>query len=191
LVRATGDGLSLDSPDAHKLYVSLPGRMTGGGSVFYPRNSQALVEGKKEGNVRITHGFELHCTDVGLPNRLEVVWHDGSNAFHLESIDYTKVKCTQVSNPPDQEQPEAHFDTYEGEGYGRVNSNPGALYKIKFKLTDHGEPGGKDATPNSLDTADFVLINVSATGTPLYLSSYGEKALEQGNHQAHLEQKAE
>ena len=165
----------------------LLGRMTGGGSVFYPKNAAALIAGKKEGNVRITHGFELHCTDVGLPNRLEVVWHDGADAFHLETL--TSAKCTQVSNPPDQEQPESYFDTFEGEGFGRINSNPSALYRIKFKLTDHGEPAGKDLTPNSLDTAEFEVTNTSNTQNPLFLSSYGSKPLEQGNHQAHLENK--
>ena len=99
-------------------------------------------------------------------------------------IDLRVASVGLVKGPP-----ESYFDTFEGEGYGRINSNPSALYRIKFKLTDHGEPAGKDLTPNSLDTAEFEVTNTSNTQNPLFLSSYGSKPLEQGNHQAHLENK--
>ena len=50
----------------------LPGRMTGGGSVF----------GK--GSQRVTHGFELHCDPEVGPNNLEVNW--SGNHFHMEEL---------------------------------------------------------------------------------------------------------
>jgi hypothetical protein len=166
----------------------LDGRMTGGGSVFYSRSNPALIEGKNERNVRITHGFELHCNPTIVPNRLEVVWHDGANAFHLELLE--SAYCKQVSSPPDQENPEADFDTYYGTGLGRINKQPGKVYRIVFKLTDHGEPAnqGGDTGP---DTSQFDVYEVLANGSngAKYLSSYGEKPLEQGNHQAHEENK--
>jgi hypothetical protein len=157
----------------------IQGRMTGGGSVFYNRES-ALIAGKRERNVRITHGFELHC-NLASPNRLEVVWHDGADAFHLETLN--SAKCEQISNPPDQENPEADFDTFTGSGVGRVNSQQGRLYRIDFKLSDHGERG-------TGDTARFEVWDVTNPNNPvLFLSSYGEKFLEFGNHQAHEENK--
>ena len=51
---------------------SLEGRMTGGGSVF------------TAGGARVTHGFELHCDTLDVPNRLEINWP--GHRFHLESL---------------------------------------------------------------------------------------------------------
>lgn len=163
--------------------------MTGGGSVFYQKNLTALIEGKTERNVRVTHGFELHCDASILPQRLEVVWHDGANAFHLEKLE--SAHCEEVVG--DQEQPEANFDTYWGVGLGRINKLPGKLFRIEFKLSDHGEPAnqGPDSGP---DKAQFYVYEVNPTTLQKvvggdYLSSKGEHPLEQGNHQAHLENK--
>ena len=73
----------------------LHGRMTGGGSVFTATG------------VRVTHGFELHCNVVDLPNNLEVNW-DGGNNFHLESL--TLAVC--INDPSiDPAPPQAGFDT--------------------------------------------------------------------------------
>ncbi|MBI2443425.1 MAG: hypothetical protein HYV40_05995 [Candidatus Levybacteria bacterium] len=113
---------------------SLPGRMTGGGTI--PAGTTTL-EGK--------HGFELHCDVADVPNRLEVNWGKG-NKFHLENL--TFATC---SNDPtlDEEQPVAGFDTYKGKGTGRLNGVSGATAKWTF--TDDGEPG----------TADHAIITIT------------------------------
>ncbi len=113
--------------EVEKDWVSLPGRMTGGGTI--PAGKETL-EGK--------HGFELHCDVADLPNRLEVNWGKG-NKFHLESL--TTAVC---SNNPllDEEQPVAGFDTYKGTGTGRLNGVSGATAEWEF--TDDGEPGVDD-----------------------------------------------
>lgn len=132
---------------------SLPGRMTGGGSVFM-------------GDVRFTHGFELHCDPNQLPNTLEVNWPD--NRFHLTSL--TSVVCTDdpALNPLPRK---AGFDTYTATGVGLWNGQPGAT--IEFVFTDDGEPGTKDHA--------MMAITPPGGGTPVVVDGY----LVKGNHQAH------
>jgi hypothetical protein len=119
---------------------SLPGRMTGGGSVF------------TAAGLRVTHGFELHCDVNDVPNNLEINW-DGGNNFHLTSL--TTVTC--IDNPAiNPHPPNAPFDTLIATGVGTCNGLPAA---ITFRLTDAGEPG-------SVDTAAFAItgactLNVS------------------------------
>ena len=141
----------------------IPGRMTGGGSVF-------MANG-----VRVTHGFELHCTEDGPndtlttpgPNNLEINW-DGGNNFHLEEL--TRGDCTRDPsiNPYP---PNAPFNTFDGVGIGRYNGAPGAT--IVFKLTDAGEPGTNDKAAYSIVSDTNVVLSVPLT------------ALTYGNHQAH------
>lgn len=132
--------------------VSLPGRMTGGGSVFL-------------GDVRFTHGFELHCDVNDLPNNLEVNWPD--NRFHLTAL--TSVVCTD--DPALHPLPRrAGFDTYTATGVGLWNGQPGAT--IEFEFTDDGEPGRKDHATMTITPAG---------GSPVTVSGY----LTKGNHQAH------
>ena len=142
-------------PELPAQCVQLPGRMTGGGSVFTTLGN------------RVTHGFELHCdAEVG-PNNLEINWLKGQN-FHLESL--TSATCTDDPNiaPPP---PQAGFDTYVGTGVGRCNGVSGAT--ITFTLTDAGEPGKED-------TATFEI-----TGCPGGLTLSVSGNLKKGNHQAH------
>lgn len=136
---------------------SLPGRMTGGGSVFMDNSG------------RVTHGFELHCDTADLPNRLEVNWGKG-NKFHLTSL--TSALC--ADGPAlDEEQPVAGFDTYKGTGTGRYNGVDGATAQWKF--TDDGEPGtGDHVTLEIKDASNVVVLTVSGF-------------LDRGNHQAHAE----
>ena len=139
----------------HISNCGLPGRMTGGGSVFTKANG------------RVTHGFELHCDPEVGPNNLEINWGPG-NHFHLE--DLTSAVCTDDPNiaPPP---PPAGFDTYNGTGTGSCNGVPGA--SITFTLTDAGEPGKND-------TATF-----NITGCPGGLTLTVSGNLNKGNHQAH------
>ncbi|MDY6994486.1 MAG: hypothetical protein SVR94_18025, partial [Pseudomonadota bacterium] len=130
------------------------GYMTGGGSII------------DEAGNRVRHGFELHCNINDLPNNLQVNWEH--NQFHLETL--TKVRC---SDDPqlDEGKPVAGFDTYEGEGIGRLN---GAEAEIKFTFTDAGEPGAK--------SGDKVTILIEADGHSVL--SVTDK-INQGNQQAH------
>ena len=139
----------------------LPGRMTGGGSVFTPEG------------VRFTHGFTLHCDINNNPNRLQVNWPRaagrGSNRFHLENL--TSAVCTD--NPAiSEENPVAGFDTYSGSGTGRMNGVPGAM--INFQFSDAGEPG------RGVDVATMS-ITPPAGGAAIVVSGF----LDKGNHQAH------
>lgn len=106
--------------------VSLPGRMTGGGSIF---------DGNDE---RVTHGFQLRCDITDPRQNLEINWGDG-NSFHLTSLD--SVSCT---NDPaiDQGQPFAVIDTFSAVGEGRCNGEDGAT--VLFTFQDAGEPGEND-----------------------------------------------
>lgn len=123
----TDDAGEKHCAQVEKDWESLPGRMTGGGTI--PAGNPTL-EGK--------HGFELHCDAADLPNRLEVNWGKG-NKFHLETL--TSAVCE--NNPAlDEEQPVAGFDTYKGTGTGRLNGVSGA--SAKWVFTDDGEPGTDD-----------------------------------------------
>jgi hypothetical protein len=127
------------------------GRMTGGGSVF------------TTDDVRVTHGFELHCDPLNTPNNLEINWGGGNN-FHLTSL----LTVTCVNDPNIEPQPpNAGFDTYIGTGVGTCNGLP-AL--ISFTLTDAGEPG-------TLDTASYTITGACS------LTVSGN--LDKGNQQAH------
>jgi hypothetical protein len=102
----------------------IEGRMTGGGSVFAAAN-------------RITHGFELHCDELDLPNNLEVNWGRGNN-FHLEEL----LTATCTDDPTIDQRPPGHspFDTFIGTGIGRCNGESGAL--ISFTFVRRARPVG-------------------------------------------------
>ena len=109
---------------AFLLLAWTPGRMTGGGSVFL-------------GTMRVTHGFEIHCSDDNDPgfvpegpNNLEVNWGGGNN-FHLTSLNLGV--CTMEGTPPNP--PSAPFNHFYGEGTGKFNNQVGA--SIVFVFTDH------------------------------------------------------
>lgn len=135
------------------------GRMTGGGN--------CTVD-----DIKVTHGFELHC-DASGSNNLEVNWQDatGSHRFHLDTL--SNAIC-----PPDasglEEQPVAGFNTYIGSGTGSYDGAPGATALWTF--TDQGEPG-KDN--------DTLVITISTGSGPPVLSI--SCPLDGGNHQAHPE----
>jgi hypothetical protein len=103
---------------------TVPGRMTGGGSVF------------TIGDVRVTRGFQIHC-DLREPNNLEVNW-DG---FRFHTTELTSAVCID-SVAIDQLPPAAPFDTFIGTGVGKLNNKVGA--RIEFQFVDAGEPGTSD-----------------------------------------------
>ena len=126
--------------------LPLPGHgsMMGGGSAF------------DQTGVRVTHGFELHCSITDLPNNLQVNW--GGNTFKLTTL--TSASCSDdpaiTPSPPNS----AGFDTYSGEGSGKLNGKPGATAEWVF--TDAGEPGTRDTvTISVMNQADVVVLTVS------------------------------
>lgn len=142
--------------------------MTGGGSIFTSIGDTGVPPG-----TRITHGFELHCDVNRKPNNLEINIHAGTGSrFHLEQL--TFALCTDdptiEPNPP-----AAPFDTYEGEGTGRYNGQPGATAEWIF--TDAGEPGTSDRIKRLIirDANSVVVLSIPEPG----------HALTFGNHQAH------
>jgi hypothetical protein len=138
---------------------TVPGRMTGGGSVF------------TIGDVRVTRGFQIHC-DLREPNNLEVNWP--GHRFHTTEL--TSAVCTD-SPAIDQNPPAAPFDTFTGTGVGRLNNKPGG--RIEFVFVDAGEPGTSDtASIKIYDNNDNLVLYVPGDpNVPGYLTF--------GNVQAH------
>jgi hypothetical protein len=108
------------------------GRMTGGGVI----RLNGYVDGSLL-EVKFTHGFTVHCDNL-LSNNLEVNW--GGRQWHIEKESLENIRCT---DEPDvaPEPPPAPFDTFEANGFGRLDGVWGSY--IWFKLQDAGEPGGK------------------------------------------------
>ncbi len=137
---------------------SLEGRMTGGGAQIF-------------GDVKITRGFTLHC-DIVLSNNLEINW--GKNKWH---IDKPLTKATCLDDPAYREQPPvAPFNTFIGEGIGRLNGVDGS--KVYFTFIDAGEPGKNDKAAIRIIAPDGVTVVLDV---PLSL-------LDNGNIQAHYDQ---
>lgn len=142
---------------AHEGQVA-EGRMTGGGSIFC-------------GDIRVTHGFELHCDPAVGPDNLEINWAD--HQFHLTGV--TGVECINdptIAPPP----PNAPFDTMILTGTGRLDGVDGA--HIYVKLTDAGEPG----------TSDTLTVAIDPPGSGgASIINCGPELLTFGNQQAHRE----
>jgi hypothetical protein len=136
------------------------GRMTGGGR-------QVVF-----GGASVTRGFTLHC-DITLSNNLEINW--GGNHWHLDKP-LTSADCY---DDPDiaPEPPDAPFDTFIGEGIGRLNGVDG--YYIRIKFVDAGEPNGRN------DTAGLMILDPN--GNPVLIIPQGTP-LDNGNNQAHYDQ---
>jgi len=128
-----------EASDSCAVEVPVEGRMTGGGSVF-------RIDG-----ARVTRGFEIHC-DLREPNNIEVNWPGGNN-FHMDTL--TAAVCTDdpaiIQNPP-----AAPFDTFTGDGTGKLNGVPGAT--IHFVFVDAGEPGKNDTALIHIWDADGNLV---------------------------------
>jgi hypothetical protein len=139
----------------------LKGRMTGGGGL-------SLADG-----TRVRHGFALECDPLKAPHNLQVIWGtSGSPAkkFHLEMLTMAP-RCT-LDPSISAGNPAAGFNTYEGEGIGRFNGQPGATARWKF--TDQSEPGRNDTMEITIQNGMTTVLTVPP----------GSK-LTSGNHQAH------
>jgi hypothetical protein len=104
----------------------LPGRMTGGGSIFMPDGT------------RVTHGFQLRCDRHDPRQNLEVNWGKGKK-FHM--TDMISVDCR---NDPDIDpaHPDTDMDTLTAHVRGRCEGQDGATAIFTFQ--DAGEPGAYD-----------------------------------------------
>ncbi len=134
--------------------------MTGGGWVL----GRTGVE-----DVRVTHGFILHCDPTAVPNSLQVNWGRG-NKFHLEAL--TAATCSDDPTT-DSGNPTSLFDTHVGTGTGRYNGVSGAT--AEWTLKDAGEPGREDS---------LSLLIKDANGLPVLVVA---GTLEGGNYQAHTD----
>jgi hypothetical protein len=114
------------------------GRFTSGGSIF------------TSAGVRVTHGFELHCSITSTPNNLEVNF--AANRFHLDAL--TSVSCSV--------NPVTGVATITGTGTGTYNGVAGAT--IAFTFTDAGEPGTSDVASYLITDASGTVV-LSASGT--------------------------
>ena len=142
-------------------------RMTGGGHILGWN-----AEGQ---SVKVTHGFELHCRTATKPQRLQVNW-SGGNSFHLTELEDSY--CNEEGY--DEENPRAPFDTYYGEGTGRITTRDGGKetgYAI-WRFVDDGEPGGANE-----DGGDELSIQVFNSDDELIM--WADGTLTKGNHQAH------
>ena len=141
----------------------IPGRMTGGGG-------QVTLDG-----VYVTRGFTIHC-DITLSNNVEINWE--GNRWHLDKP-LTSAIC--IDDPAvEPAPPPAPFDTFIGEGLGRLNNVDGSF--LRFTFVDSGEPGGKQ---------DRATINIWAPGDDPDVDSpvlSVDGLLDRGNLQAHYDQ---
>jgi len=103
----------------------LEGRMTGGGIKAVGTEDEI-----------VTFGLTLHC-DITLSNNLEVNW--GGHQWHLAKP-ITSASCDNIQQDP--EPPASPIDTFEGEGYGRLDGVGNSF--VEFRFEDHGEPGSND-----------------------------------------------
>lgn len=105
--------------------TELEGRLTGGG----------LKVAGTRGEV-VTFGMTLHC-DILLSNNLEVNW--SGHKWHLTKP-ITSASCDNIQQDP--EPPASPIDTFEGEGYGKLDGVGNSF--VRFRFEDHGEPGSND-----------------------------------------------
>lgn len=135
---------------------SVPGRMTGGGSL-------TTSDGR-----RVKYGFVLHCIlGQGEKDVLHVTWEDG-NTFHLDGV--TSASCSDDPAIGPSPAP-AGFDTHTGGGTGRYKGVDGA--SVTWTFTDAGGPGSNDSAS--------LLINDALGNAVLSVSG----KLARGDNKAH------
>jgi len=132
--------------------TSLPGRLTGGGSII-------------NNGIRVTHGFELNCDATVNPQNLQINWP--GYKFHLQQLNSAFCSYDPSINPG---QPAAGFNTYTGSGTGRLNGVDGAT--VDFIFTDAGEPGINDTAAYTISDSGGNLV-LTASG---YLDKGNQQA---------------
>jgi hypothetical protein len=160
---------------------ALPGRMTGGGSIFL---ANGMIGGPT--GTRVTHGFQLHCTTAA-NNRLEVNWGKPNSHFHLANLSFVKCEDTPLIQAP----PNAPIDTMIATGPGAFSGTfngiryTRAAATISFIFRDASEPGVNDTASYKVTLANgIVVLNTDSTDAG---ATPDEIKLTFGNHQAHRE----
>lgn len=93
----------------------------------------------------VVHGFILHCNSSMSPNNLEINWKDpatgAEHQFHLENLIASHCEFNPAVGSPNP--PTANFNTWVGNGTGRLDGKEGAFIYAIF--TDQGQPAGTQA----------------------------------------------
>ena len=93
----------------------------------------------------VVHGFVLHCNASNAPNNLEINWKDPNTGaerrFHLENLFAAHCEYDPAVGSPNP--PTANFNTWVGNGSGRLDGQDGAFIYAQF--TDQGQPAGTQA----------------------------------------------
>ena len=149
LALVAGPGSALSGPPSphckkgqKKCKRSLPGRMTGAGTVFSEYG-------------RSHHVFRnMHCRGARGPD-LMVKW-EGGNRFEIRRYTATCFDAPGI----DPGGPRAGWDTMVGQGTGVLNGQPAT---VQFKFTDAGEPGRNDrASITIVNAAGDVVFSIDA-----------------------------
>ena len=165
------------------LYAWIPGRMTGGGSVF--QGPRSIDSAQVDNNGRVTHGFEIRCGSDLNPsttnNSLEINWGvpGDKHRFHLDDT-LISADCSFDPSVGSPNPPPAGFNTFVGDGTGKLDGQSGAT--IHFVFTDAGEPGGTNGNPPP-DTAAYLITDAGGT----VVLNVPATALTFGNQQAHAQ----
>lgn len=165
------------------------GRMTGGGSIFTGPDDLINGQANPGSEIRITHGFELHCSADVVPNNLEINIHPNGGAGSRFKVDTLTWAACWDDPEIDPTPPAAPFDHYFGRAVGSYNGQSG--YCAQWLFTDAGERGTEDRIEYMLiwtgdgcsagdPTAPYTgVLSIPEPGHPLTF----------GNHQAHKENK--
>ena len=128
----------------------------------------------------LVHGFILHCNAAVSPNNLEVNWKDPvtgvEHQFHLEQL--TFAQCAYIDSVGTPNPPTANFNTWWGNGTGRLDGQSGAFIYAIF--TDQSQPAGTQAG----GPGDWSTIVIYAANGTLVLSV--TDSLFGGAQQAHM-----
>jgi hypothetical protein len=154
------------------------GFMTGGGG-YDEIDKKTLPEDVVDPGSSLRFGEVLPC-DLGQkpgPN-LTVSWHDPRLVEQVKLDTLTRAFCRNdpLTNPG---RPASEFDTYVGEGTGRLRMPGGVTVPVTLQLIsiDRGEPGAPPVIG-----VDFFQIQV-LSGTTVIAQGVG--TLDHGNIQAH------
>lgn len=118
------------------------GFMTGGGRFNTTTNYAPSSPYSPTGEL-LTHGFILHCNATDTPNNLEINWNSktGEHQFHLENLISAHCEMNTALGSPNP--PTANFNTWVGNGTGKLDGQPGAFIYAIF--TDQSQPAGTQA----------------------------------------------
>ncbi len=168
---------STTSPDNPSITCVFSGFMTGGGKFNSDVNNAPPPAPLMP---LVVHGFILHCNSSFSPNTLEINWKDPSTGaehrFHLTSLTSSHCEYNPALGSPNP--PTANFNTWVGNGTGRLDGQDGAFIYAIF--TDQSQPAGTQAG----GPGDISTIVIYAPGGSLVMNL--SDTLFGGAQQAHM-----